>query len=271
MIEITLVGAAGRMGQRIIAAITDSDDTRLAAAVETAGHPQLGQDAGTVAGVGSLDVPINDDLTASVQKGDAVIDFSLPDSVLQTAMVCAEQGIPMVTGVTGLSAEQQDRLIQAAVKIPLVYAPNMSVGVNLMFKIVGQVASVLGDNFDVEIVETHHRFKKDAPSGTANRLAEIVAQALGRDLEKEACYGRKGITGERDRRQIAVHALRAGDVVGEHTVVFGALGERFEVTHKAHSRDTFARGSVVAARFATSAEPGLYDMQDVLGLKNDQE
>ena len=269
MIDITLVGAAGRMGQRIIAAITDSADTRLAAAVETTGHPLLGQDAGTAAGVGTLDVPINNDLTASVKKGNVAIDFSLPDSVIQTAVICAEYGVPMVTGVTGLSAEQQDRLTQASVKIPLVYAPNMSVGVNLMFKVVGQVASVLGDSFDVEIVETHHRFKKDAPSGTAKRLAEIVAQSLVRDLEKEACYGRKGITGERNPRQIAVHALRAGDVVGEHTVVFGALGERFEVTHKAHSRDTFARGSVVAARFASSAKPGIYDMQDVLGLKND--
>lgn len=268
MIEITLVGAAGRMGQRIVAAVAEGEDTRLAAAVEAAGHPELGRDAGLVAGIGSLKVPLTDDLGASVEKCSVVIDFSLPEFAVNTAGVCAERGIPMVTGVTGLSDEQKDKLALAAAEIPLVYAPNMSVGVNLMFKVVGQVARVLGESFDVEIIETHHRFKKDAPSGTAHRLAEVVAEALGRNLKKDLCHGRQGITGERDRRQIAVHALRAGDVVGEHTVVFGALGERFEITHKAHSRDTFARGSVVAARFAASAECGLYDMQDVLGLKD---
>ena len=266
MLEITLVGAAGRMGGRIAAAVAGSEDTRLAAAVEAAGHPLLGTDTGLAAGIGSIGVPIVDDLAGAIKKSNVVIDFTLPDSTVETTVLCAEQKIPMVTGVTGLTAGQKDKLALAAEKIPLVYAPNMSVGVNLMFKIVGQVARVLGESFDVEIVETHHRFKKDAPSGTAGRLAEIVADALGRDPEKDICYGRRGITGERDRSQIAVHALRAGDVVGEHTVVFGALGERFEVTHKAHSRDTFARGAVVAARFAVSADPGLYDMQDVLGL-----
>ena len=268
MLEITLVGAAGRMGQRITAAIAEGEDTRLAGAVEAAGHPSLGRDAGLVAGIASLGVTISDNLPTEVEKCNVVIDFSLPECAVRTAGVCAEHGLPMVTGVTGLSSEQQDKLSRAAVKIPLVCAPNMSVGVNLMFKIVGQVARVLGDSFDVEIVETHHRFKQDAPSGTAKRLVEIIAEVLGRNLKRDVCYGRQGITGERDRRQIAVHALRAGDVVGEHTVVFGALGERFEVTHKAHSRDTFARGSLVAARFAANAEPGLYDMQDVLGLKD---
>ncbi|MBN2290488.1 MAG: 4-hydroxy-tetrahydrodipicolinate reductase [Candidatus Glassbacteria bacterium] len=268
MLEITLVGAAGRMGQRIISAIFDSGDTRLAAAVEASGHRCLGQDAGVVAGVGPLKVEISDKLGDSVRKGGVAIDFSLPESAVKTAEVCAAQGMPLVAGVTGLSAGQKEALARAAEAIPLVHAPNMSVGVNLMFKVVGQVARVLGDNFDVEIVETHHRFKKDAPSGTANRLAEVIAEALDRDLREVACYGRRGITGERDRRQIAIHALRAGDVVGEHTVVFGAPGERFEVTHKAHSRDTFARGALVAARFAAGAGPGLYDMQDVLGLKD---
>ncbi|MEA2063612.1 MAG: 4-hydroxy-tetrahydrodipicolinate reductase [Gemmatimonadota bacterium] len=268
MLDITLVGAAGRMGTRITAAIYATRDTRLSGAVELSQNELTGRDAGLVAGVAELGVKITVELEPAIRQSDVVIDFSLPDSVVKTAETCALLAKPMVTGVTGLSGEETEKLKQAAEKIPLVLAPNMSVGVNLLFKVVGQVARVLGDDYDVEIVETHHRFKRDAPSGTARRLAEIAADALGRDMDKDVIYGREGITGERPSSQIAVHALRSGDVTGEHTVVFGALGERFEVTHKAHSRDTFARGAVVAARFAAQAAPGLYDMQDVLGLKD---
>ncbi len=267
MIEICLVGACGRMGQRITAAVAQSGDTRLSGAVEAKGHPSLGRDAGEAAGLSSLGVKVTDDLDSALSHAGVVIDFSLPASLIHTVELCQARGIPLVSGVTGIPENGAQILRQAASKIALVWAPNMSVGVNLMFKIAAQVSSVLGDDFDVEIYETHHRFKQDAPSGTAKRLAEVIAKSLGRNLEEVACYGRIGITGERDSKQIAIHSIRAGDVVGEHTVVFGGLGERFEITHKAHSRDTFARGAVVAARFAATARPGLYDMQDVLGLK----
>lgn len=268
MINICLVGATGRMGRRITAAVADSADTRLCAAVDAAGNPLLGQDIGVLAEGAPAGVAVTSDLTAGVRAADAVIDFSLPASLEATVAACREARKPLVTGITGLSQAQIETLRQAAADIPVVFAPNMSVGVNLMFKVAGQVAKVLGDSFDVEIVETHHRFKRDAPSGTAKRLAEVIAESLGLDLDKVACYGREGLSGERPRDQIAIHAVRSGDVVGEHTVVFGALGERFEITHRAHSRDTFARGAVVAARFVAAAKPGLYDMQDVLGLKD---
>ena len=268
MIDICLIGACGRMGQRITAAVTQSEDTRLCGAVEAEGHPLLGRDVGEVAGLAALGVKVTDDLDSALSQARVVIDFSLPASLPRTAELCQARGIPLVSGITGIPEESVQILRQAAGKIAVVWAPNMSVGVNLMFKIAAQVSSVLGDDFDVEICETHHRFKRDAPSGTAKRLAEVIAESLGRNLDQVACYGRSGITGERDSKQIAIHSVRAGDVVGEHTVVFGGVGERFEITHKAHSRDTFARGAVVAARFAYTAKPGLYDMQDVLGLKS---
>jgi 4-hydroxy-tetrahydrodipicolinate reductase len=267
MIDITLVGACGRMGKRIAVAIDDSEDTRISGAVEYTGHEELGRDIGEVAGLQSAGVTVTDQLPEAIKDAGAVIDFALPESAVQSAKVCLDKKVPLVTGVTGLNAEQVDVLERAAAEIAVVWAPNMSVGVNLMFKVAGEVARVLGDDFDVEIFETHHRFKRDAPSGTAKRLAEVIADALGRDMDEVGCWGRKGITGERDRKEIAVHSLRSGDVVGEHTAVFGTLGERFEITHRAHSRDTFARGAVVAARFAAQAAPGLYDMQDVLGLR----
>jgi len=267
MIDICLVGACGRMGRRIAEAVVKSGKTRLLSAVEAPGHPLIGQDIGQVAGISPLGVKVSADLDSSLPETGVVIDFSSPEAVEKTAQICTRHKIALVTGITGIGEKGAGTLRKAAEEIALVWAPNMSVGVNLMFKVAAEVARVLGDDFDVEIVETHHRFKKDAPSGTARRLAEVIAASLNRDLGKVACYGRKGITGERDSREIAIHALRAGDVVGEHTVVFGALGERFEITHRAHSRDTFARGAVVAAVFAARAKAGLYDMQDVLGLK----
>ncbi|MBW7995426.1 MAG: 4-hydroxy-tetrahydrodipicolinate reductase [Candidatus Glassbacteria bacterium] len=267
MIEICLVGACGRMGKRIAAAIAGSDDAKLSGAVESGAHPELGRDIGEAAGLAPAGVEVTDKLAEAVAGSSVVIDFSLPGSVVRTAQTCIDKRVPLVTGVTGLDSGQVEVLEKAAQELAVVWAPNMSVGVNLMFKVAGEVARVLGDDYDVEIFETHHRFKRDAPSGTAKRLAEIIAEALGRNMDEVGCWGRKGITGERDPREIAVHSLRTGDVVGEHTAVFGTLGERFEITHRAHSRDTFARGSVVAARFAVSAKPGLYDMQDVLGLR----
>ena len=267
MIDICLVGACGRMGQMIAAAVVQCDDTRLCGAVETKGHPCQGRDIGEVAGLSALGVKVTDDLDSALSNARVAIDFSLPASLSRTVEFCQARAVPLVSGVTGIGESEEQSLRRAANEIPVVWAPNMSVGVNLMFKVAAQVCSALGDDFDVEIYETHHRFKRDAPSGTARRLAEIIAESLGRDLDEVACYGRSGIIGERDSRQIAIHSLRAGDVVGEHTVVFGGLGERFEITHKAHSRETFAHGAVVAARFASTAGPGFYDMQDVLGLK----
>lgn len=266
MISICLVGAAGRMGRMIAAAAFAGEDTTIHSAVEAAGNPFLGQDIGQLAGGDATGVLVSDDLDKSVAACDVAIDFSLPESLEHTARACLKHGKPLVAGVTGLGEGSIRVLEETAAAVPVVHAPNMSVGVNLMFKVAAEVAAVLGDSFDVEIVETHHRFKRDAPSGTAKRLAEVIAAALGRDLGTVGCYGRVGITGERPRDEIAVHSVRSGDVVGEHTVVFGGLGERFEITHRAHSRDTFAHGSLVAARFAVSAAPGMYDMQDVLGL-----
>ena len=202
MIEICLVGACGRMGKRITAAVAQSEDLRLVAAVETKGHPLLGQDIGQVAGISPLGVTVGDDLGSALSRSQLVIDFSLPDSVVRTAELCWRNGIPLVTGVTGIPEEGAEILRRAAKEIAVVWAPNMSVGVNLMFKVASEVASVLGAEFDVEIVEIHHRFKKDAPSGTARRLAEVIAASLGRNLEEVACYGRRGLTGERDPNQI---------------------------------------------------------------------
>ncbi len=267
MIEICLIGAGGRMGRMITAAIADSKDCHLAAAVESAGQELLGQDQGQLAGIGPLGVKLSADLEAGLAAARVAIDFSLPQGLADRAAACAARGVALVTGITGLEEAQQRSLREAAAKVPVIWAPNMSVGVNLMFKVAAEVAKVLCEGWDVEIIETHHRFKQDAPSGTARKLAEVIAEAQGRELEREAVYGRQGITGERKPGQIGILAVRAGDVVGEHTVIFGALGERFELTHRAHSRDTFARGAVVAARFAAGAGPGLYDMQDVLGLK----
>ena len=268
MIEICLVGACGRMGKRIAAAIAESGDLRIKGAVETAGHPALGKDIGELAGVRPLGVSVADQTGPALEGCGVAIDFSLPESVGRTAELCAAKGVALVTGVTGIAQPGTEMLKKAAERVAVVWAPNMSVGVNLMFKVAAEVAGVLGADFDVEIVETHHRLKRDAPSGTAKRLAEVIAEKRGRKLEEVACYGRQGITGERELSQIAIHALRSGDVVGEHTVVFGGVGERFELTHRGHNRDTFARGALVAARFAAHARPGLYDMQDVLGLKD---
>lgn len=267
MISICLVGAAGRMGRRIAAAVDGSDDARIGAAVEATGNPFLGQDLGQLSEGSPTGVLLADNLEKAVAACDVTIDFSLPLSVENTARACSRLNKPLVTGVTGLSEAQISLLKTTSSEVAVVHAPNMSVGVNLMFKVAAEVAAVLGDSFDVEIIETHHRFKRDAPSGTAKRLAEVIAAALNRNLGEVGCYGREGITGERPRQEIAIHAVRSGDVVGEHTVVFGGLGERFEITHRAHSRDTFARGALVAARFAATAAPGLYDMQDVLGLR----
>ena len=266
MPDVVVAGAAGRMGSRLVALLQPESELRLVAALEAPGHAALGRDAGESAGVGRLGIPIGADVDAALGRDRILIEFSVPDASLAHVREVARHGGRAVIGTTGFTATQREELARIATSIPLLVSPNMSVGVNVAFKVLADMARMLGDEYDVEIVETHHRFKKDAPSGTALRMAEVVATALGRDLAKTAVYDRHDKLAERARKEIGMAALRSGDVVGEHTVVFGSLGERIELTHRAHSRDNFARGALRGARFIATARPGLYSMQDVLGL-----
>ncbi|MFH1037749.1 MAG: 4-hydroxy-tetrahydrodipicolinate reductase [PVC group bacterium] len=266
MIRIIVCGAAGRMGGRIIACAREEGDLMITGAVERAGHPDLGRDAGEVSGAGRLGLPLTDSLEDVIGSGDVVIDFSAPTAALAAAAAAAAHRKPLVIGTTGLCPEEEARLKKTVAGIACLFSPNMSVGVNLLFRLVEETAGALGDGYDIEIVEAHHRLKKDAPSGTARQIAELAASALGRDLSAAAVYGRQGMTGERPRGEIGIHSVRAGDIVGDHTVIFSAPGERLELIHRAHSRDTFARGALRAARFVASAAPGIYTMRDVLGI-----
>ncbi len=266
-VRIAVAGAAGRMGRAIIQACAEREDVVLTAALERPGSPWVGHDAGELAGLARTDVPVVDDLGAVAERFDVLIDFTAPDATAGHVALCHELGRRMVIGTTGLDEAQRRRIAEAAGDIPVVFAPNMSVGVNLCFRLAEIAARVLGHDTDVEIIEAHHRHKVDAPSGTALRLGEIVAAALGRDLAECAVYGRQGHTGERDRRTIGFATIRGGDIVGEHTVLFAGTGERVEITHRASSRSTFARGAVRAAVWLAGRGPGLYDMQDVLGLR----
>jgi 4-hydroxy-tetrahydrodipicolinate reductase len=265
VIDLVVTGAGGRMGGRLIALAAAAADLRVAGALERADHPAVGRDAGEVAGAGRLGVAVTADPGAVLVAGRVLVEFTAPAPTLEHLRVAAARGAPAVVGTTGLEPAQVAELGRLAERVPVVYAPNMSVGVTLALRLLAQMARALGDDYDVEITEIHHRMKKDAPSGTAQRMAEVIAEALGRDLGEVGVYGRHGLVGERGRREIGVHALRGGDVVGEHTVVFSTLGERLELTHRAHSRDTFAQGALRAARFAAGARPGLYSMHDVLG------
>jgi len=266
MADVVVAGAAGRMGSRLVALLREEAELRLVGALEAPGHAALGRDAGESAGVGRLAVPITADVEAALGRDRILIEFSVPEASLAHARVVARHGGRAVIGTTGFTAAQRDELARIGKDVPILVSPNMSVAVNVAFRVLADMARLLGDDYDVEIVETHHRFKKDAPSGTAMRMAEVVAEALGRDLGKDAVYDRHDKLVERTRKDIGIAALRSGDVVGEHTVSFGALGERLELTHRAHSRDNFARGALRAARYIATAKPGLYSMQDVLGL-----
>ena len=255
------------MGGRIISLVNEADALQVAGAVEMPLHKAMGQDAGMVAGCGMLDVTITDSLERALAHSDLLIDFTFPEVTLENAAVCARLGKRMVVGSTGFTPEQRDRIMQFAAQIPIVFAPNMSVGVNVCFKLLKDMAKTLGDGFDVEIVELHHNKKKDSPSGTAVRMGEIVAEALDRDYTEVANYHREGMCGERTREEIGMQTVRGGDIVDEHMVYFIGMGERIELTHRAMSRDMFARGAVRAAGWLAGKTPGLYDMQDVLGLK----
>ena len=265
-IELVVAGAAGRMGMRIVALARESSDLRVGAALEAPGHPALGGDAGELAGGSRLGVALGDEGAAAITRQRVLVEFSVPAASLEHLRLVAAAGARAVIGTTGFSSVQREEIAALAKRAPIMIAPNMSVAVTLAFKLLPIMARALGDDYDVEITEIHHRFKKDAPSGTAVRMAEVVAEALGRDLAKTGVYGREGLPGERTRQEIGVMSLRSGDVVGEHTVSFGTLGERLELTHRAHSRDTFARGALRAARWIAGQPPGLYSMADVLGL-----
>ncbi len=267
MIRIAIVGAAGRMGKALVQAVTEAHDTQLTVATERAGSSLLGADAGEVAGIGTNGVILTDSVAAKLDDFDVLIDFTIPEATMFHAALCSGAGKRLVIGTTGLSDDQKEEIRRSAEQGAMVLAPNMSVGVNLCFKLLDLAARVMGDDADIEIIEAHHRHKVDAPSGTALRMGEVVADALGRDLAKVAVYGREGVTGERDRKTIGFETIRAGDVVGEHTVWFATTGERVEITHKASSRMTFAGGAVRAARWLTKQDKGLFDMQDVLGLR----
>ncbi len=266
MRRIAVVGAAGRMGKTLIEAVNQAD-ARLTAAVDRADSSLIGADAGELAALGKLGVPLSGDLAAVLEQFDVLIDFTHPSVTLQNLALCRQAGKAMIIGTTGFSAEEKQLLAEAGKDIPIVFAANFSVGVNLCLKLLDTAARVLGDEVDIEIIEAHHRHKVDAPSGTALRMGEVVAQALGRDLAEVAVYGREGQTGARQRQTIGFATVRAGDVVGDHTVLFAGDGERVEITHKASSRMTFAKGAVRAALWLEGRKAGLYDMQDVLDLR----
>ncbi len=266
--NIAIAGAGGRMGRRLIEATVQANNTSLCVALEHQGSNFIGQDAGELAGIGKVDIPIINDLSAVINKFEVLINFTTPEATLEHLALCRANNKRMVIGTTGFSAEQREIIAAASENIAIVFAPNMSVGVNLTFKLLEIAAKVLGDNVDIEIIEAHHRHKADAPSGTALRMGEIIAETLGRDLSDCAVYGRQGKTGERERNTIGFETIRAGDIVGEHTVMFADIGERVEIVHKASSRMTFANGAVRAAQWIMQKDKGLFDMQDVLGLNN---
>ncbi|MGD8562341.1 MAG: 4-hydroxy-tetrahydrodipicolinate reductase [Desulfarculaceae bacterium] len=268
MIRLAVAGAAGRMGIRIIKALQGHDKAQLTAGFEAPGHPLLGKPLAEVCGCAGLEAVLEDNPVAALAKADVLIDFTAPQPTLDHLAEAAKAGKACVIGTTGLDQAQQQELRALALGIPVVFAPNMSVGMNLMFKLVGMIAKVLGPDYALELMEAHHDQKKDAPSGTAVRLLEELAQAHGWDLEQACRHGRKGIVGARTKEEIGVSVVRGGDVVGEHTVYFIGQGERLELTHRAHSRDTFVQGALRAALWVVEQRPGLYDMQDVLGLRD---
>lgn len=267
MLNIAVTGAAGRMGRNLIQACHENPNCQLGAAIEHESSPFLGNDAGEISGIGSLDVKLVSQLSDVNDDFHTLIDFTRPEVTLKNLENCVANGKNIIIGTTGFNDDEKAIIAEAAKSIGVVFAPNMSVGVNLCFKLLDIAARVLGDDVDVEVIEAHHRHKVDAPSGTALRMGEVVADALGRNLDDCAVYGREGVTGERDRKTIGFETIRAGDIVGDHTVMFAGIGERVEITHKASSRMTFANGAIRAALWLQDKNNGLYDMQDVLDLK----
>ena len=268
MVKVAIQGAAGRMGRMLVKKVVETEGLELSGATEVAGNPLLGQDAGIVAGIGEVGVKLTADLDAALDACDVIIAFNAVDATMDMAPKAAAKNVAMVIGTTGLNPDQKATLAKLASDgARIVFSPNMSIGVNLLFALCAKVGRLLDEDYDIEIIEMHHNQKKDAPSGTAARLGEILCEARGLDYEKDVRHGRVGMPGARTKKEIGMHSLRGGDVVGDHTVVFATSGERIELTHKASSRETFTRGAARAALFLANAKPGLYDMQDVLGLK----
>ncbi len=264
--KIAIVGASGRMGRMLIESILKDSEAMLVAAIDQPGTPTLGKDVGELVGM-PCGVSVSSDVEAGIALADCLIDFTRPEGTLGHLEICRRHGVAIVIGTTGFDAAGKQAIATAATEIPVVFAPNMSVGVNVVFKLLDTASRILNEGYDIEVVEAHHRHKVDAPSGTALRLGEIVAQALGRDLKQCAVYGREGVTGERDPSTIGFATVRGGDIVGDHTVMYCGTGERVEVSHKASSRMPYALGSLRAARFLAGRKNGLFDMQDVLGLR----
>jgi 4-hydroxy-tetrahydrodipicolinate reductase len=256
MIKAIVTGAAGRMGSRIVNVLSTSEGIALGGALEKKGQSLLGQDAGGPAGIPAMGIKIVDDLSAALKAGDVLIDFTFPEASLEHLKACADQGKAIVIGSTGFTKEHLAEVAKYVQKVPCVLSPNMSVGVNVCFKVLADLAKTLGPDFDAEIVEWHHRLKKDAPSGTAVRMGEVVANAHGRNYREVAKFHREGITGVRTDEEIGMQTVRGGDIVGEHTVFFIGMGERIELTHRAHTRDMFARGAVRAAKWVVGKKPG---------------
>ena len=267
-IKVGVIGAGGRMGRMLIEAVQENPQTTLNAAIERQGSSLVGADAGEVAAIGRLDVQIVDDLKAVINDIDVLIDFSLPDATEQNMQICAANKVAMVIGTTGFNEQQEQVLTEASKQIAIVYAGNYSTGVNLSLKLLGMAAKAFGNDADVEVIEAHHKHKIDAPSGTAYMMAEAVAEARGQNLKDVAVYGREGQTGERKAGTIGIHAIRGGEIIGDHTVMFIADGEVVEITHRARARMTFAAGAVRAATWVIKQEVGQYNMQDVLGLND---
>ena len=265
-VGLIVCGVGGRMGGAVVRALTQSPGVKLIAAIDKTGSVRLGKDAGEISGAGHLGVVVSETIEPQLKSNTVIVDFTTPESSLNILRAAAAKKVPMVIGTTGFNSQQLAEIKKLSRRTPVIVAANTSLGVNLLVNILGKVAEKLGDDYDVEIIEAHHRFKKDAPSGTALAMGRAIAQGLKRDLDAVGINGRKGIVGERTKEEIALLSVRAGDTVGEHTVIFGGIGERIEFIHRAHSRDTFARGALRAAAWLAKKKPGLYGMDDVLGL-----
>jgi 4-hydroxy-tetrahydrodipicolinate reductase len=264
-IKLIVIGAAGRMGRRILSLAAESGQFDIVAAIDKRGHPDIGKSFSFETPSGPIEVVLTD--TFPTTAVNVAIDFSQPEAVDETVDYCIKNGVALVSGTTGLGEQQRSKMKTASAKIPVIYGTNMSVGMNVLFALVGKAASMLGDEYDIEIVEQHHRFKKDAPSGSALTLAENICRATGRDLSKSLVHGRCGKDAQRQKGEIGIHAVRAGDITGVHSVFFGTLGETVTLNHTANNRDTFVRGALRAAKWLVGKEPASYSMADVLGIK----
>ena len=266
MKRVIVCGGCGKMASTVALQILNEKDLQLVGIIEAPDCPSLGNDWGKVMGLGDKDIIVEPDLEASINQCDVVTDFTNPEATIEHLETCVKHKKAMIIGTTGLSNEQIEKIKNAALKIPVVFSPNMSLGVNLLFELVKKVSRVLDDNYDIELVETHHRYKKDAPSGTAKKIAELIAIEKGVDLDDVAVFGREGNVGQRKKGEIGIHAVRAGNINGEHSVIFNSLGECLEITHRAYSREAFAQGTITAIHFIFDKSKGFFSMKDVLNL-----